>query len=122
VDRVTWLQVLVEEMAGVEWWWQETDRADPPKAYHTDCDTRLLADHTVEEAHPAVSSVFYFSGVGGALARLSGCRPLAFRQALPLEFSVSAEPGAPAPGGWADRSLCAAERGRCTAAAGPAGG
>ena len=50
---------------GAEWWWQETDAGDQPKCFHTDCDLLLNEDNTNTKVHPAVSSVFYTSEVGG---------------------------------------------------------
>jgi hypothetical protein len=62
--------VDVEELAGVEWWFQEQGAEDAAKDYHTDCDVQITRgiggqDDVVVERRPHLSSVFYLDDFGG---------------------------------------------------------
>lgn len=49
---------------GAEWWWQDTDDRDPPKAYHTDCNVSFCHDKMLK-SFPQWSSVLYLTAMGG---------------------------------------------------------
>ena len=60
----------VDEIAGVEWWFQEQGAEDAAKDYHTDCDVQITRgtggqDDVVVERRPHLSSVFYLDDFGG---------------------------------------------------------
>lgn len=62
--------VDVDEIAGVEWWFQEQGAEDAAKDYHTDCDVQITRgiggqDDIVVERRPHLSSVFYLDEFGG---------------------------------------------------------
>lgn len=56
---------VVGEVEGIEWWWQDVDCNDPPKAYHTDRNV-WREEGEYRTSHPAWSSVLYLCSEGGA--------------------------------------------------------
>ncbi|EOD04999.1 hypothetical protein EMIHUDRAFT_220477 [Emiliania huxleyi CCMP1516] len=49
--------VPVEEMSGVEWWWQQQDvPGEDPKEHHTDCNIEIKPDGSTCIKHPNISS------------------------------------------------------------------
>ena len=75
-------------LAGGEWWVQEQALDDCPKEFHTDQDLCLLPGRDGVQssvAHPALSSVFYLDGIGGATAVFAQRRCVVARGVSTLE-------------------------------------
>lgn len=81
---------LGSTLLGIEYWWQEQERSEAPKGFHTDR-SGLMVDGSMVSAHPAMSTVLYLGDEGGATVVFDqgpGENGVGLRPACPRRLAV----------------------------------